>query len=117
MHNRDGDRRVIEALEGHGSDLTKAAHTIHFLYFRKASAARAAAEELATEGYAPVRVGHAGPAWKRLFGLGSFHCIAENRATKTEEAVFATSDWMEALAVRHGGEYDGWEASVEPPDE
>ena len=115
MVSRDGDRRVLAALASHGSDLGKVAHTIHFLYFKTINAANAAAEELRAAGYGNLRV-HRTPTksiWKRLFGPREFSCIAEAHAVPSESTVFATTDRMNALAARLGGEYDGWEASIE----
>src|SRR5437016_2639903 len=115
MNNRDGDRQVLAALAAHGSDLTKPAHTIHFLYFKTMDAANAAAQELQRAGYQNIRT-HRAPAssiWKRLFGPREYSCIAETYAVPSESAVFAITDWMTAIAQKLGGDYDGWEASVE----
>lgn len=111
----EGDLQVLAALRQHGSDLTKPAHTIHYLYFKSMDAAQAAAAELAAAGYTNIRT-HKSPGqslWKRLFGPPSFSCIAETHAIPEESKVFATTQWMNALAARHHGEYDGWEASIE----
>ena len=115
MVSRDGDRKGLAALASHGADLSKAAHTIHFLYFKSQSAATSAASELRSEGYQNLRV-HRSPTssiWKRLFGPKEYSCIAETHAVPSESAVFATTDRMNALAEKYGGDYDGWEASVE----
>lgn len=115
MANRDEDRKLLKSLAAHGSDLTKPAHIIHFLYFNSPDAARAAASELAALGYQNIR---ARPApgtswWRRLLGPRQYSCVAEIRAVPSESDVFETTDQMESLAARLGGEYDGWEASVE----
>ena len=115
MVNRDGDRRVLAAMRSHGSDLSKPAHTIHYLYFKTIDAANTAAQELQTAGYEKLRV-HRTPTksiWKRIFGPREFSCIAETHAVPSEVAVFATTDRMNALAAKFDGEYDGWEASIE----
>jgi regulator of RNase E activity RraB len=115
MVNRDGDRKVLAALASHGSDLSKPAHTIHFLYFKTVDAASAAADELRTAGYENVRV-HRTPTkseGKRVSGPWKFSCIAESQAVLSESAVFEASDRMTALAAKNGGDYDGWEASIE----
>jgi hypothetical protein len=113
--NAEGDRQVLAALRQAGSDLSKPAHTIHFLYFKSMDAARGAADELLKAGYENVRAGPApsGSLLARLFGKKQYSCIAETRAVPEESAVLATSAWMDRLAARLGGEYDGWEASVE----
>jgi len=115
MVSREGDRRVLAALALHGSNLAKAAHTIHFLYFKSMDAAKSAAGELQAAGYHNLRV-HRAPTkslWKRWFGPREYSCIAEAHAVPSEEGVFATTDRMNALAQKFGGDYDGWEASVE----
>ncbi len=102
-------------MKSHGADLTKPAHTIHFLYFKNRETAQSASEELRRSGYSNLRV-HRAPTksiWKRLFGPAEFSCIAETHAIPSEESVFATTDWMNALAAKFAGDYDGWEASVE----
>lgn len=102
-------------MRSHGADLSKPAHTIHFLYFRTIDAANAAADELRASGFENLRV-HRAPTpslWKRLFGPREFSCIAETHAVPDESAVFATSDRLNSLAAKFGGKYDGWEASIE----
>ena len=113
--DHDGDRRVLAVMVSHGADLSKPAQTIHFLYFKSLNAANAAASELRDSGYQNVRVHHAPTKsiWKRLFGPKEFSCIAETRAVPSEAAVFATTDLMNQLANKYGGDYDGWEASIE----
>lgn len=115
MVSREGDRRVLAALASHGSDLTKPAHTIHYLYFKTMDAAKSAGAELQAAGYQSLRV-HRAPTkslWKRWFGPHDYSCIAETHAVPSEAGVFATTDRMNALAVKFGGDYDGWKASVE----
>jgi regulator of RNase E activity RraB len=115
MTSREGDREVLAAMASHGADLDKPAHTIHYLYFKSLEGAEAAAQELTAAGYENLRV-HRAPStsiWQRLVGPKEFSCIAETRAIPSEAAVFATTDRMNAIAAKHGGTYDGWEASIE----
>jgi hypothetical protein len=115
MINRDGDRQVLAAMASYGANLSKPAHTIHYLYFKSLDAANSAAEELRTAGYQNLDV-HRAPVtsiWKRLFGPKEFSCVAETHAVPEESAVFATTDRMNSLAAKYGGVYDGWEASSE----
>jgi hypothetical protein len=60
-----------------------------------------------------VRRVAAASIWRRLFGRREYSCIAEEYGAPSEERVFAATDRLRALAERHGGMYDGWEASVE----
>jgi hypothetical protein len=115
MVSRNGDRQLLAAIASHGANMEKAAHTIHYLYFKSLSTANSAAEELRGWGYQNLRV-HRAPVssfWKRLFGPKEYSCIAEIHAVPNESAVFATTDRMNALAAKYGGDYDGWEASIE----
>ena len=113
--SQDSDRAVIASLAENGADLTKPAHIVHYLYFKSIAAAEAAATELKAAGYRIKRVGKAPVTslWQRLFGPASFSCIAETNIAPSEENVSAASDFMNGLASKHGGEYDGWESSVE----
>ena len=102
-------------MRAHGANLSKPAHTIHYLYFKSKAAAESAAAELERDGYENIDVHRAPPTtlWQRIFGSPDFSCIAETHAVPEEQAVFLTSDRMNALAKKHNGIYDGWEASVE----
>ena len=115
MVGREGDRKVLAAMASHGADLSKPAHTIHYLYFKSIDNANSAARELRDAGYQNLRVHRTPPTsiWKRLFGPKEFSCIAETRAVPSESAVFATTDSMNRLAAKYEGDYDGWEASIE----
>jgi len=115
MVEREGDRSVLAALADAGSNLDKPAHTIHFLYFKSMDAAKSAAGHLQAAGYQNLRVRRAPTKslWKRWFGPHEYSCVAETHAVPSEESVFATTDRMNALAEKFGGDYDGWEASVE----
>lgn len=115
MPDRNGDRQLLAAMKSYGADLTKPAHTVHYLYFKSMESAGAAAAELQAAGYENLRV-HRSPSknfWQRLFGPREYSCIAETHAVPSESGVFATSDLMASMAEKFGGVYDGWEASVE----
>lgn len=112
---RESDLKVLAAMRSHGSDMSKSAHTIHYFYFKTIDSANAAANDLRAAGFENLRV-HRAPTtsfWQKLFGPRVFSCIAETHAVPEQSAVFATTDRMNALAARLGGEYDGWEASIE----
>ncbi|MFT3686689.1 MAG: ribonuclease E inhibitor RraB [Phycisphaerales bacterium] len=115
MPDPAGDRAVLAAMASAGADLSKPAHTVHYLYFPSLQAADAAAADLRAQGYGPVNT-HRAPQpslLKRLFSKPRYSCIAETRTVPYEPAVLMTSRTMDALAEKHGGEYDGWEASIE----
>ena len=99
MIEREGDRRVLAALASAGSNLSKPAHTIHFLYFKSMDAAKSAAGELQAAGYKNLRV-HRAPTkslWKRVFGPHEYSCIAENHAVPSEKGVFAATESNECV--------------------
>lgn len=113
--NPDGDRQVLAAMRQAGADLNKPAHTMHCLLFRSEDAAKRAAEELTSAGYERVEISPeaGGSLLSRVLGRRKFACIAETHAVPQESAVLATTVWMERLAEKFGGEYDGWQASIE----
>lgn len=114
MPDHEGDRQVLEAMREAGADLNKPAHIIHYLYFKSMSAAELAATELRGRGFEKVDV-HPAPGsslWKRLRGKCEYSCVAETHAVPSEANVFATTRQMNELAEKHGGDYDGWEASI-----
>ena len=115
MIDRDGDRRVLAAMAEAGADLSKPAQTIDYLYFSSIDAAMKAEEDLRAAGYENVRVERApaASAIDRLVHRHRYSCIGEAHAVPEEAAVFATTERMNALAAKRGGEYDGWEASIE----
>jgi hypothetical protein len=115
MGSHEADLQVLAAMASHGANMTKPAHTIHYFYFKSKASAEAAAAALRAAGYENLQV-HLSPAmsfWRRLFGPKEFSCIAETHAVPSQSAVFATTDRMNSLARKYGGDYDGWEASIE----
>jgi hypothetical protein len=60
MDTHDADRQVLAAMASHGADLSKPAHTVHFLYFKTIDAANVAADELRATGFEKLRVHRAG---------------------------------------------------------
>lgn len=114
MIDHDGDKEVLAAMAQHGADLTKPAHTIHYLYFTSREIAERAGERLRSEGFTNVRI-HAAPGQsllKRLFGKTQYSCIAETTVVPSEANVFSASDRMNKLAGELHGVYDGWEAAI-----
>ena len=107
---------MLAAMASGGADMSKPAHITHFLYFPTMNGANSAAEQLRLTGFQNVRVDRCAPAslWQRFFGPKSFSCIGETRVIPSEAVVFAATDRMTMLAKKYGGDYDGWEASIEP---
>jgi Regulator of ribonuclease activity B len=114
MAHPDQYLRVLDHMQQHGADLSKPAHVLFYLYFKSLDQSKAAADQLYTEGYkAAFHQTRPASLWQRFFGPKSFSCIAETRMVPSESNLSAAIDRMEALAAKFGGEYDGWEASIE----
>jgi hypothetical protein len=80
----------------------------HFLYFPNKKEAQEAGDLLRGRGFAVKIDRHPdGEQW------GVF---ATGEAPKTGEQMDYLRDEMESFAARFGGEYDGWEASLDPLD-
>ena len=102
----EADALALRQLVGRGADLAKPRHVIHFLYFEREQAARAAAEEIAQAW--TTRVEPPGET------ITDWTVKADGTRTVGPETVAALRSWFEAIATAHGGEYDGWEASAKP---
>jgi regulator of RNase E activity RraB len=99
------DDEVLADLQRHGSDLS-AEHTLeHYLYFQNATAASEACAELEAGGF---RISRSGETDKP----NSFLVLATISLVPKRQNVIALSDQLEALALKFGGEYDGWEAAI-----
>jgi hypothetical protein len=100
------DRDVIEQLRANGADLSQPRHVIVYLYFTTKSDADGAAADLASAGLSgSLASNEAQDSW--LVKV-EFHAVV------SEEAVGELSGRMNAIAQRHHGVYDGWEASANP---
>ncbi|NNE94599.1 MAG: ribonuclease E inhibitor RraB, partial [Acidimicrobiales bacterium] len=89
----------------HGADLTAPRHVLHYLYFSDEQSAQMAAAEVAAPFSAEVRSPSEGVTeWLVL-------CEAHDHMLNPE-TVRGDTDFFESLAERHGGDHDGWEASV-----
>jgi hypothetical protein len=100
-----GDAIVLAHLRKQGADLSRARHVRHFAVFPVEDAARAAAPAIAQAGYT---VG-VEPA-----GADRWELRAEITAVVDETTVGPARAWLTAIAVEHGGDYDGWEAAARP---
>lgn len=99
------DAMVIDNLVAAGSDVTRP-HDIDFhLLFPTRIAAGAAAAELTAQGYAVVAIAE-------RHGPHHWELHATRRMVPTLEAMTASTRSLEALAVRHDGNYEGWGTQV-----
>ena len=102
----EADRLALRQLEMRGADLSKPRHLIHFLLFADEGDARTAEEEIG-EGR-----GRRGSSLRRRRSLNGRCGSTESGSWSQTIAAFRAQ--FEQLAERHGGEYDGWEASAKP---
>ena len=104
---RYGDLAVLASLIEHGADLTQPREVIFYLYFTNREGAELASEVARREAYnAEVRepLPDNPDQW-------SLVCQRDNIVT-TPEYIRDADTFFDALAEAHGGDYDGWEASV-----
>jgi Regulator of ribonuclease activity B len=100
------DAQTLAALRDAGSDLSKPAHVLVYLYFEDEGEARAAATQMGELGY-EVRV------TEPSHGVEQWAVVGETQLAPTPEAVAELRAALDGIAKRHRGEFDGWEASVE----
>jgi hypothetical protein len=114
MIDHEGDRQVLNALSGNGSDLSKPHHIVYYFYFKSKTSAQAAGQALEQEGCAIQRIAPSPLStwWQRIFGGGEWSCIVEKTMIPKEEVVFKITDQFNTIAATHDGEYDGWEAAT-----
>ena len=100
------DLLVLEQMAKHGADLTQPRHVVHYLYFDD----EVVADTVAAQVDAPFQTGVHEPIPEYP---GSWRLICEaHDYTLSPGLVRDNSDYFEALAERHGGTYDGWEACI-----
>ena len=111
----DLDRETLRALAG-VADLSKPRLVEHFLYVPSREAGEQAAEALAAHGYA-ANVEEAVATGGEEEAVPPWLVLASKTAVVDERSVREARDLFEGLAVRHGGEYDGWgaEGDEKPP--
>lgn len=99
------DARAIEQLRKSGADLTKPHLTRFYLYFPDERSARAAESEVSASTYVIERLAPAarGPDWLLLVKRPTLPSSSELSERSRE---------LMAIARKHGGAYDGWEAEV-----
>jgi hypothetical protein len=102
----DGDALTLAALASRGSSMSKPTHFIHYLRFTEEGQAREAAKALAEHlGYRTRTRSFAPLYWK---------VWAETEREPSIENVRRMRQVMLTAAERYGGDYDGWEAAVQP---
>jgi hypothetical protein len=101
------DLAVLGSLMDAGADLTQHRHVVFYLYFTDQASADRAGDVASGQGYtSDVRTPL--PEYP-----GDWTLVCERHDTVTSpDFVRDADDFFQALADTHGGDYDGWEASV-----
>ena len=98
------DDRTIAQLATVSADLRLPRDTIHYLYLPSEGRAQLAASELAgRDRKFEVRRAATGPNWV---------VIVKQTMVVSPASIGEIRKQIEAVAKRHGGQYDGWEAAV-----
>ena len=101
------DLLVLEQLVKAGADVHAPRHVLYYLYFTDVETAVAAASEATGRGFdTDVRepVPEAPDRWALICERHDYVLDLDTVRMNTDE--------FEELAARHGGDYDGWEASL-----
>jgi hypothetical protein len=99
------DAATIEQLRQAGADLTERRETFHYLYVEDEPTGRSVEQALrGPDRNIAVQPAASGGGWLVLVGIN----IVVDAAT-----IGSLRSQFEAVAARYGGEYDGWEASLE----
>jgi hypothetical protein len=100
------DLMVLDQLMKSGADLTASRHVIYYSYAPSKEVAQAMEGEAAEAGWKP-EVREPLPDFPDQWGV-----VCERHAVTSPDFVREADDFFQALADRHGAEYDGWEASA-----
>ncbi len=104
------DRPLLVELLKRGVDLGVEREVVNYLYFRSLADQQGAGVVLGSAGWA---VDFLDPDPQEL--SQSWVLIARfQRALLTVDAVRGNRELMEAVAAHFGGQYDGWEAALQP---
>ena len=101
------DVLVLEQLVRAGADVEAPRHVLYYLYFPDAECAAVAVSEAEARGF-ETSVNEPLPEYPGSWGVV---CECHDYVLDLDK-VRINSDVFEELAARHGGDYDGWEASV-----
>lgn len=100
------DLAVLGQLVQAGADLSQPRHVVYYLYFAGEDVARSVLAEIQVKGFdAEMR--------QPLEGFArQWAVVCQRHAIVTPDYVRETDDLFQAVADRHKGQFDGWEASV-----
>jgi len=98
------DKKVINNIKLLGGDLSKERPVEFFLYFpTELQGVRAEVEMMNLQFYTELRFDKKQDYW---------HLFATKNMVVETERLVSISNWLEALAKKHGGQYDGWGTMV-----
>ncbi len=100
------DLAVLGELTKAGADLSETRHVIFYSYAPSEEVARAMADEIRTRGFA-CEIREPLPEYPDQWSV-----VSEMHTVTSPDFIRDSTDFFEDVARRHGGEYDGWEASV-----
>ena len=100
------DLMVLDQLMKSGADLTASRHVIYYSYAPSKEVAQTMGREATEAGWEP-EVRDPLPDFPDQWGV-----ICERHAVTSPDFVREADDFFQALADRHGAEYEGWEASA-----
>jgi regulator of RNase E activity RraB len=109
-----GDAAVISELKKAGSDLTREASVIHYLYLPSQEAAHEAAAALCRRGFTTA-ISEPENAAANTEPGGGWGVLALEKAIPSALHLRTVRRIFTALAEKYGGDYDGWEASIVNP--
>ena len=110
-NSEQGDTAVVDALCKAGADLSQAREVAHYFYFSNELDAEAVAGELQREGLSvrdPIRIDDGTNSPNPWSVRAMINAVVSVRSAQESTSRFR------ALAFRHHGEYDGWEAAAKP---
>ena len=101
------DAQLLKQLRQQGADLAEPRHVLHYSYFPSEHTTRLAAEAADANGWSTA-VSEPLPDFP-----GQWSMRAERPdVVLSDDVVRDSTDFFQALAAEHSGEYDGWEAAV-----
>jgi len=101
------DDAVLRTLQEHGDSLSKLRPVDHWFYLPNTAARAKLAERLCKSGFSVLSQPDSDSP-STPFGL---HVVREESVQP--ERIKPVTAWLLQLAEEHGGEYDGWETSIE----
>jgi hypothetical protein len=100
------DLAILDQLMKNGADLSETRHVVYYSYAPSEQIAQAMRDEAERKDFAAA-VREPLPDFP-----GQWAVICETNSVTSPDFVREADDFFQALADRHGAEYDGWEASA-----